>query len=895
MGENKSNKKENGIMMKVAAFIVDKRLLFFLIYVIAIIFSMFSMNWVEINNDIEDYLPDSTETKEGMDVMEDEFIVYGTARIMVSNISFEDAKEVQEIIENVDGVDSVTFIDEEDEDEDEDLDDLEYIDEEDYEDHYKDGSALYSVTFDYEEDDVRSEESLALVEEAIANYDYCVSAELGDSYAETLLQEIYRIIVIVCIVVVIVLLLTTSSYAEVLLLIINFVTAMILNMGTNFIFGEISFISNSVSSILQLALSIDYAIILSNRFKEERRNGYDVRDAAVVSLSASIPQIFSSSLTTMGGLFAMTLMTFQLGQDLGKVLIKAIIIALITVFTLMPGLLVVFSGFMDRTRHKERIPKISALGKFGYKVRKVMPPVFCVLFVVAFVLMQQCPYVFGDGALKTVLVSDSQVAEDRMDETFGEDNMLAVLVPGGDYEAESRLIDEMEARDDVDYCLGLANIEAMDDYMLTDSLTPREFSEMADLDFEVAEMLYAMYAADEEEYGRIIGGISSYEVPLMDMLLFVCDKIDEGYVDLDDDEKEDLDEVRDEIESGRDQMEGENYDRILVYLSVPLPDADEATYDTVDELHDLVASYYEGSDVYVVGEATSQRDLRDSFEVDNIVVTVGSMLIVLVILLFTFKSLGMPIMLVLVIEGAIAMNFGFCTIMQTKVYFIGETVVSAMQMGANIDYAIVVSTRYLDERKTKDRKHAMTNALNLAFPTIVTSGTIMACAGLALYVMTSNAIISGLGANLARGTIISIILVLFVLPSMLIAGDTLISKTTFDVARPVKRREPEREIGSVVINGTVNGEIHGTVVGTMNAVVHGEVNAEIVSGDIKKLTENQSDETNMNSDETKMNMSSDKTEADMDSDEIKTSNHPDETEQKENEEDIQEGGENHEE
>lgn len=808
----------NSAMLRVASFIVDKRMLFFLIYIIAIIFCLFSSNWVKVNNDLADYLPETTETKQGLEVMDKEFTTFGTAKIMVANISFSDAKSLQSRIEDMDGVSQVTFTDED-------------ADQEDFVKHYNNGSALYSITFSYDEDDDRALESLENVKTQLSDYDIYVKTSLGNQQAETIQQEINKIMVLVAAVVVTVLLLTCESYGEIPVLILTFVVSMVLNAGTNFLLGTISFVSNSVSSILQLALSVDYAIIFCNRYKEELQD-YDVHDAVVVALSKSIPEICSSSLTTISGLMAMIFMQYRIGADMGIVLIKAILLSLLSVFTLMPGLLVLFSGLMAKTQHKSFVPKISAIGHFAYRSRKILPAIFVVVFGVFCYLSQNTPYVYGYSTLDTPVRNSQQEAEELIESNFGSENYCAIVVPSGSYKKEAQLIQDLEAYTEVDYCQGLANTEAMDGYMLTDELNPREFSELLDLDYEVAELLYSTYAADQEEYGRIVGGISSYKVPLMDMLMFVYEKSEEGYVTLDSDTQETLTSAYQQISDGRKQLEGDNYDRILVYMTIPLPEQDDSAFDFVDTMHDLAASYYEGESVYVVGDCTSQRDLRDSFQRDNIVVSVVSILFVLVILLFTFKSAGLPVLLVAVIEGAIFINFGIPTLTNQKLFFMGYLIVSSIQMGANIDYAIVISSRYIECRKTQDRKNAIIESLNFAFPTIVTSGSMMILAGVFIGQMTSDACIAGIGSCLGRGTTISVILVMFVLPQILLIGDSLIAKTTFEIEHPIRTKE---ESGTVVINGAIRGTINGTVIGTMNAVVRGDVKAMVVSGSIGKV------------------------------------------------------------
>ena len=814
--DNKNTAQKQSPMMKVAAFIVDKRMLFFLLYVIALIFSLFSSRWVSVENDLAEYLSETTETKQGLTLMKDQFITFGSAKVMVANITFDDATDLAEKIRKMDGVSAVTFTEPEEE-------------QSEFVKHYANGSALFNVTFSYAEEDERALESLENLKEELSGYDLYISTDLGNQTAEIIEAEIRKIMVLVAFVVVTVLLITSESYAEIPVLGLTFVVSMLLNNGTNFLFGTISFVSNSVSSILQLALSVDYAIILCNRYKEENAGGLSVRDAVIVALSKSIPEILSSSLTTISGLFALVFMQYKIGADMGIVLIKAILLSLLSVFTLMPGLLMIFAALMDRTRHKSFVPKIGAVGKFSYATRHVVPLLFMAVFAAAWWFSKNCPYVYGYSTLSTPVLNETQIADNMITDNFGDVNFVAVVVPGHDYRKEHNLIRDLENRSEVRYCQGLANTEAMGGYMLTDSVTPREFSELMNVDYELAEVLYSAYAADQEQFGRVIGGVESYGIPLMDLVQFVYELTDEGYITLAPDLTETLESANTQIADGRKQLEGSDYDRILVYLS--LPEESDETFAFLDEIHSIASRRYDDEPVYVVGNSTSQRDLRSSFERDNLIVSIVSVLFVLVILLFTFQSAGMPVLLIVVIEGAIFMNFSFPTIMHQNLFFMGYLIVSSIQMGANIDYAIVISSRYMDLRKTRDRKAAVSEALDFAFPTIITSGSMMTLAGVFIGRMTSDPCIAGIGECLGRGTLISIVLVMLVLPQILIVGDRIIAKTAFDIETPVHTRE---ESGTLLIDGMVRGTINGTVIGTVHAVVRGEVNVILVSGSMER-------------------------------------------------------------
>ena len=518
--ENEKMEKKGGnqAMLKICGFIVDKRNLFFLLFGILIIFSAVSRNWVNVENSMSHYLPDSTETKQGLDLMEQEFITYGTCDVMVANVSYEQAESIGRKLEFVPGIFMVDF--------------------DDTEEHYFNGSSYYNVTFDYDEKDDQCLEALERVKEALGGYDYYLSTTLGDIEAELIAEEMNVIVVLVAFVVVTVLLLTSQAYAEVPVLLITFVAAAVLQMGTNFIFGTISFVSNSVTVVLQLALSVDYAIILLNRYKEEHA-ALESREAVIVALSKAIPEICGSSLTTIGGLIAMGFMQYKMGPDLSVCLIKSIFLALGSVFLLMPGVIMLFSKLMDSTRHKNFIPDIPFVGKFDYATRHIVAPLFVLVIIGAYTVSGRCPYVFGDSTITPPIQNNIQKTEELQTDNFGASNMVALIVPAGDYEKEAKLLEELEACPEVDYTQGLANIEALDDYCLTDRLTPRQFSELIDLDYEVAELVYAAYAVNDEDYAKVVNGLPEYKVSLIDMFMFVHDEVEEGYVTLEDDLQED--------------------------------------------------------------------------------------------------------------------------------------------------------------------------------------------------------------------------------------------------------------------------------------------------------------------------------------------------------------------
>ena len=452
MAEHKESKSNENFMTKLATFIVDKRNLFFLIVILGFVFSMFSTSWVQVENALAEYLPKTSESRQGLDIMEEQFVTYGTAEVMVANITLAEAEDLCEELTDLEGVQSITF--------------------DDSEEHYNNASALYVISFAYSEKDDACLDALDRVKEHLEGYDFYVVTSLGNALAEIIDAEVSVIMVYVAIIVVAVLILTSQTYAEVPVLLLTFVTAMILNQGTNFLLGKISFVSNSVTSILQLALSLDYAVIMSNRYREEHEH-LPTREAVIVALSKAIPEITASSLTTIGGLIAMMFMQFEIGADMAICLIKSILFALLAVFVVMPGLLVLFAPLMEKTQHRSFIPKIPFVGKFDYATRFIIPPIFVAILIFAFNFSNNCPYTYGYVGMTPPKMNDTLIAEKMVTDNFGATNFVAVVVPKGDYATEARFLAELDTYDEVDYSMGLSNVEAMDGYMLADKLTPR--------------------------------------------------------------------------------------------------------------------------------------------------------------------------------------------------------------------------------------------------------------------------------------------------------------------------------------------------------------------------------------------------------------------------------------
>ena len=747
----------NNILKKISRQIVDKRVIIMIAFLAACVYCALSISRVHVNNDITSFLPPDTDTRRGLTIMENEFTTYASANVMLANTTYERASAAAEKIETLEHVTGVTF--------------------DNSPAHFVDSAALLTISFDGTSDDENVIAAMNEIRSLTAGFDTYTSSDIGADLLGEIAQQMVGVVALAAVVIMAVLLFTSRSYFEVVIFLIVFSVAALLNMGTNFWLGEISSITNSIAVILQLALAIDYAIIFSHRYQDEIDRFPTEREALIEALSKSIVEISSSSLTTISGLVALMLMQFRLGYDLGLVLSKGILCSLITVFLLMPGLIASFFRPLRRTTHKSHVPDITGWGRFLMKTRVGFVAVFVIILPLAIWCSNRTEYAFNDAGIDELKYSESRAAARKITGTFANDTTIAVLVPSGNYEAEKQFLRDAAELDNVKTVTGLANIEIEDGKVLTDSYTPRMFSMLLNIDFEEAEMLYAAYGVENGQYQPIFGNTETYSVPLIDMFLFLFEKIDQGIVTLDADSQETLDSLRGELERGEAQLRGENWDRMVITADVPI-EGDESVA-LVNALRSLADGRYGEGACLVIGDVTSAKELADTFNGDSLLINLLTIAFVFIILIFTFRSVVGAALLVFVIQGSIWINFTFPYLTHTRASFVTNMIVSAIQMGATIDYAIVIMSRYLDLKKLHPPQEAMAQAVNESFPTVMTSGTIMTVAGILIAYRVSDVYIGHIGLAVGRGALISVILVLSVLPQLIVLLDKVIEKTTF--------------------------------------------------------------------------------------------------------------------
>lgn len=770
--QGKGTKREP--LTAIAETIVRGRFVIFALFILAGVFCALSLGRVRVNSDLTIFLSEETETRRGITAMAEEFTTYGSARILVEDVPFDDASALAARIGEIEHVYEVGF--------------------DGSEAHYKDGNALFSVSFDEEE---QGEGARAAMEEIRALFDGLpeesfVSSEVGYDYQSQLAREMVVVLALSAAVIVAVLLFTSRSYFEVVIYFVVFAVAALLNMGTNYWFGEISSITNTVAVILQLALAIDYAIIFSHRYQDEAAKTDDDRAAIVPALAHSIVEITSSSLTTVSGLVALMLMQFRLGYDLGIVLAKGVICSMLTVFLLMPGLILLFPRLLKKTRHRSFVPSVARWGQLLTKKVPVFLILFAVILPFAIVFSQRTEYAFSTQGITEIIPNEENRIRERIDGAFHSDTMIALLVPAGDYGKEKTVLTRAAEVDGITQATGLANVEFAEGRTLVDPFTAGEFADLLGIGEDDAVTLYRGYGLSSAN-ADLFRNPSTTPVPLVDVLLYLFRMIDRGSVSLTPEQTAQLAVYRTPIERAANQLRGKTWDRLILSSSFPIEG--QASEDLLEKIRAAAEEEYGEGTALLVGDMTSARDLRASYKSDSVLISVLSVVFVFVILLFTFRSPVTAAALVFVIQGSIRINFALPHLLGERSAFVTNMIVSAIQMGATIDYAIVMMSRYRARRAADPPREAMVKAVNDAFPTVVTSGAIMAAAGLLIAYRVSDVYVGHIGLLVGRGALISMILVLTVLPQLIPPLDRAIKATTprLPQKKPKTPAEPAEE------------------------------------------------------------------------------------------------------
>lgn len=764
--QKKLSKFSHGLK-KIPKGIVKLKWVFLVLFVALSIFGAVMIPHTKINYDLTGYLPANCDSSTALELLKKEFDDKGMAYVMVKDVTPEKAGEIKTRLEKVEGVATVTYVESM---------------------NYKNNSALYTVTLKDYDSTAGAFDAVKDVIDALSDEKAYLSGQSAFSYYTKLEteQSIMKLGIAIVVIILLVMLFTSKTYFELIVLILVFGAAMAINMGTNFLFvNGISYIANLVALVLQLALSLDYSIILLHRYMEERDNGEDAKTATVTALTKGLPEILSSSLTTVAGLAALMLMTLSIGSEIGLSLAKGIVVSMATVIFFMPALLVIFDKPIQKTRHKSFVPNVTKPARAIVKARKVIVPAFLLIAILAGVAQGFNKYSFNYNS-GSLIVAPKKVIEET---GFGTLNSLVVVVPKGDAEKERQLVKYVESFDLIDksQTTALATINvysfidpnATEKLYLTNEVSKNDIGNLIDnIPSDAGVNPLFIKPIIEGWFDEYVGtDKETATVRLIDFLDFaVREKLDSLSPLLNGNEeiKAYLDQVK-QISFAKANLESENYSRITFNINGGVEDDD--VFELVKTLKTGVSDFYE--ERYITGESVVCYEMSEYFMKDNLMVCLFTDLFILVILLITFRNISLPIILILAIQGGIFINFAIPFLSKTSISFIGYLIISAIQMGATIDYAIVLTNRYRGIRKDfTDRYDAMAAATNAVFPTILTSGVILTATGFVMS-MLSSGVVAQLGLLLGVGTLTSIIIVLFVLPSLLLVTEKVVDKTDF--------------------------------------------------------------------------------------------------------------------
>lgn len=785
--QKKLSKFSHGLK-KIPEGIVKLKWVFLVLFVALSIFGAVMIPHTKINYDLTGYLPAHCDSSTALELLKKEFDDKGMAYVMVKDVTPEKAAEIKTRLEKVEGVATVTYVESM---------------------NYKNNSALYTVTLKDYDSTAGAFDAVKGVIDALSDEKAYLSGQSAFSYYTKLEteQSIMKLGIAIVVIILLVMLFTSKTYFELIVLILVFGAAMAINMGTNFLFvNGISYIANLVALVLQLALSLDYSIILLHRYMEERDNGEDAKTATVTALTKGLPEILSSSLTTVAGLAALMLMTLSIGAEIGLSLAKGIVVSMATVIFFMPALLVIFDKPIQKTRHKSFVPNVTKPARAIVKARKVIVPAFLLIAILAGVAQGFNKYSFNYNS-GSLIVAPKKVIEET---GFGTLNSLVVVVPKGDAEKERQLVKYVESFDLIDKsqttALATINVysfidaDSSETLYLTDEVSKKDIGDLIDKipsDAGVNPLIIKPIIEgwfDDYVKNYLPEGTkpSKAKVRLIDLLDFaVREKFDaiSRFIGDDPEKLAYLEQVK-QISFAKANLESENYSRITFNINGGVEDDD--VFELVKTLKSGVSDFYE--ERYITGESVVCYEMSEYFMKDNLMVCLFTDLFILVILLITFRNISLPIILILAIQGGIFINFAIPFLSKTSISFIGYLIISAIQMGATIDYAIVLTNRYRGIRKDfTDRYDAMAAATNAVFPTILTSGVILTATGFVMS-MLSSGVVAQLGLLLGVGTLTSIIIVLFVLPSLLLVTEKVVDKTDFSKLFRRKQKAAVEEV-----------------------------------------------------------------------------------------------------
>lgn len=708
--DNKNQTKPQTISKSagLADFIVDhnKKIRNF-IMVLVVVFAC-CYPFVAVNYDLTKYLPDSVESKSAINKMRDIFGYPGTGRLMLKDVSIYEAKQYKNQIEKVDGVDQVVWCDMTTQI----YGSSEFIDYDKIDDYYKNGNAVMDITFKEGDTSKRTHKAIDEIESIIGDRGYLVGMSPTNKFTEESVKSaLAEIMVIVVVLLFLILLFTTTSWFEPVLFLTVIGCAIAINKGTNIFLGEISYITNNICDILQLATSMDYSVFLLHAYEREREKGLDKESALKLGLMSTITTILASSLTTFFGFIVLVFMRFSIGWDMGIVMSKGIICSLLMVIFLMPSLILSWSDKIEKMKHKSFFPDFH---KFSVLVNRVSPFILLASLTVAgpiYFAQSMNNFMYGPDATGAGPGTSMYEHSQEIDREFGRSNLIVAIFPDTDRIKEKALCDEL---DELDY---VKKVMGMGAYLPEG--TPESF-----LPKSVTELFHK-----------------------------------------------------------------EGYARLLIYIKTK-PESPTA-FKCSDEISGIIKKYYP-EEAYITGNTPTTKDMENVLVPDYNLVNALAMISIFLVVAISFKSVVLPFVAMVPIMMAIYLNMSFPYFAGDELIFIAYAVVSCIQLGSTIDYAISSTENYIQCRhRGMETKEASVRMTEISFPSILTSGLILVVCGYAISIISAIPAIGQVGHLVGRGAIFSVIFVTSLMPFLFRLSDRLITGTF--KSRHERRKEKIRQ------------------------------------------------------------------------------------------------------
>ncbi|MEL7566367.1 MAG: MMPL family transporter [Dehalobacterium sp.] len=673
-----------------ANFIVDQRKWIERIFILLIIISIPCFFLVQVNYDLTEYLPDDSLSKQGVTLMKSTFGLPGSARVMIKDVSIYKAKIYKDKLENIDGVDMVLWADMKADIFQSSL----FIQYQDIEDYYKDNCAVMDVTFKEGDSSARTHKAIDAIKKLTGDKGCFSGPAIQDKFLrESLSHEVKVASVFVVAIILLFLSLATTSWFEPILFLMVIFISIVINMGSNLIIGKVSFLTQNVAAILQLAIAIDYTIILLDAFTRERNTGEEPGKAIRKAIKSSLTPILSAGGAAIVGFIVLALMRFSIGYDLGLVLAKGIFISLITILFLMPALILRWHHKIEKYAHRSFIPSFRFISEKIHGWRYLIVGIVLLIAVPSFVAKEMNAFSFGTDALGASEGTKIYEDDHEIIKHFGRNNLLLILIPQTSRVTEKLLAKELENLDCTQYVASLANI--------------------------------------------LPEGIPTNILP----------------------------------ESVTSQLYKDGYARMVV--SIKTASESKLAFQSTDEVRKIVSKYYP-TNSFVLGTTPATQDIKRVIVDDYTKIDLLSLFGVALAIMIAFKSPSLPPVLMIPILIAVFINMAIPYLKGDSLVYLGYIIVSCLQLGATIDYSILLTHNYIEHRKHTDAHEAAIQSTAISILPISLSGLILSATGYCLNFTSSVPAIADLGELIGRGALLSMLSVILLLPNLLIFADKII-------------------------------------------------------------------------------------------------------------------------